>query len=155
MNQDKIEKLREHYVAIKELSKDLTEKDVADCYENCWVSLPFCDLLANLLDVQRRPGLWTYKDFEVFQTLQVGLRRAESLHPVFAEGVYQGLGRVSEELGELAQSINHGEPLERIESEARDLLVVVWRFVRKDYEVCDNCNECKFPCEKCAKGGRQ
>lgn len=142
MNQDKIEALREHYQAIKELSKDLTEKDVADCYENCWVSLPFCDLLANLLDYKRRPGLWTYKDFEAFQTLQVGLRRAESLHPVFAEGVYQGLGRVGEEYGELAQSLNHGESKERVEAEAMDLLVVVWRFVRKDYDIpCGKENE--------------
>lgn len=134
MDKEKIEALREHYQAIKELSKDLTEKDVADCYENCWVSLPFCDLLANLLDYKRRPGLWTYKDFEVFQTLQVGLRRAESLHPVFAEGVYQGLGRVGEEYGELAQCINHCETQDRVEAEALDLLVTAWRFCRKDYE---------------------
>lgn len=71
---------------------------------------------------------------EVCKKLFAALERAEHLHPVFAEGVYQGLGRVGEEYGELAQSLNHGESKERVEAEAMDLLVVVWRFVRKDYE---------------------
>lgn len=91
------------------------------------------------------------RDLLVLDKLKDGLRRAEYLHPCFAEGVFQGLSRVSEELGELAQSVNHGEDQERIEAEARDLLVVVWRFLRKDYEADGLCDDCKRPCEGCGR----
>lgn len=92
---------------------------------------------------------------EIFEAMLKKLAYAENKHPVFAEGAAQGLGRVGEEYGELCQAINHGEPMERIEAEAMDLLVVAFRFVRKDYEQLSDCNECKFPCESCAKGGGQ
>ena len=59
--------------------------------------------------------------------------RARQKHPVFAEGIYQGFGRIGEEYGEVCQAMNHGENNERIEAEAMDLLVVAWRFVRGDY----------------------
>ena len=88
---------------------------------------------------------------EIFEAMLKKLARAEQLHPTFAEGVYQGLGRVGEEYGELAQSINHGESMERIEAEAMDLLVVAFRFVRKDWE--NLCDECKYPCTGCTKRG--
>lgn len=77
----------------------------------------------------------TDADKELFSRLMAHVARAEKLHPVFAEGVYQGLGRIGEEMGELAQSVNHCEPQERVDAEAMDLLTVVWRFVRKDYEM--------------------
>ena len=100
-----------------------------------------------------KPCGYDFKDRDhwVFDRLRDGLRRAEYLHPVFADGVYQGLSRVSEELGELAQSVNRGENQERIEAEARDLLVVVWRFLRKDYEPDCLCDDCKHPCEGCRR----
>lgn len=67
--------------------------------------------------------------------LALALEKAERKHPVFAEGVYQGLGRLSEEMGELSQSVNHGEPQARIDAEAMDLLVVAWRFARRDWQM--------------------
>ena len=94
---------------------------------------------------------FTCRDYRILDSLRGGLRRAEYLHPVFADGIFQGLSRVSEELGELAQSVNHGENQERIETEARDLLVVVWRFLRKDYEPDGLCDDCKRPCEGCGR----
>lgn len=90
---------------------------------------------------------------ELFAELMTALDRAEKLHPIFAEGIYQGLGRVGEEYGELAQSINHGESIERIEAEMMDLLVVVWRLKKGDYKTV--CDECKYPCETCANRSRQ
>lgn len=74
------------------------------------------------------------KDEALYYRLLKALARAKELHPVFAEGIYQGIGCISEEMGELAQSVNHGEPEERVRSEAMDLLVVVWRFVQEEYK---------------------
>lgn len=75
---------------------------------------------------------------QLYYRLMQKLDRARKLHPVFAEGVYQGLGRISEEFGELSQTINHGESSDRMEEEAMDLLVVVWRFVMKEYETSED-----------------
>lgn len=71
----------------------------------------------------------------LIEALLDGLGRAELLHPVFAEGVWEGIGRVSEEHGELAQAVSHNEPDERIRAEAMDLLVVAFRFARRDWEM--------------------
>lgn len=68
-----------------------------------------------------------------YRELLERLAVAEGKHPVYAEGIWQGMGRIGEEYGELCQSVNHGEPEERIMSEAWDLLCVVWRFVRGDW----------------------
>lgn len=76
-----------------------------------------------------------FKNIDIFGDLEEALKIAEQKHPVFAEGVAQGIGRLSEELGEIAQAVNHCEPEKRIMSEALDLLVVAWRFYRRDWEV--------------------
>lgn len=76
-----------------------------------------------------------YKNIDIFGAVEDALKIAEEKHPVFAEGVAQGLGRIGEEFGELCQSINHGESADRVKSEALDLLVVAWRFYRRDWEV--------------------
>ena len=73
------------------------------------------------------------KDEKLFSELLNRLDVAERKHPVFAEGIYQGFGRIGEEYGEVCQAMNHGESDARIEAEAMDLLVVAWRFVRGDY----------------------
>lgn len=70
---------------------------------------------------------------ELYALLNNRLAEAERKHPVFAEGIYQGFGRIGEEYGEVCQAMNHGESDARIEAEAMDLLVVAWRFVRGDY----------------------
>lgn len=77
----------------------------------------------------------TNEDEALFNRLCSALERAKELHPVFAEGIYQGLGRIGEEFGELNQSVNHGESEKRIDAEAMDLLVVVWRFLKKEYNI--------------------
>lgn len=71
---------------------------------------------------------------EILAALKNGVARAEILHPVFAEGIWQGIGRISEEHGELAQAVNHNEGSERIREEALDLFIVTFRFLRGDYE---------------------
>ena len=73
------------------------------------------------------------EDESQYQELLERLAVAQEKHPVYAEGIWQGMGRIGEEYGELCQSVNHGEPEERIMSEAWDLLCVVWRFVRGDW----------------------
>ena len=58
--------------------------------------------------------------------------KAEKKHPRFSEGIYQGIGRIGEEYGEMCQAVNKGEGEERVMDEALDLLCVVWRFCRGD-----------------------
>lgn len=71
---------------------------------------------------------------EIFDELLKRLEVAEGKHPVFAEGIYQALGRVSEEVGELNRSVNHNEGDKRTMDEAFDSLVVIWRFIRGDWK---------------------
>lgn len=71
---------------------------------------------------------------EIFDELLKRLEVAEGKHPVFAEGIYQALGRVSEEVGELNRATNHSEGDKRIMDEAFDSLVVIWRFIRGDWK---------------------
>ena len=70
---------------------------------------------------------------EIASRLAVRLAEAEKKHPVFAEGVYEALGRVSEEVGELVRAVNHNEGESRIMSEAYDTLAVLVRFIRGDW----------------------
>lgn len=76
----------------------------------------------------------TDTDKELFEALMKHVDRAEHLHPVFAEGIWQGLGYLQEELGEVTRAATHNEGEERLRAEILDLLVVCWRFARKDYE---------------------
>ena len=72
---------------------------------------------------------------EIFDEFLKRLATAAAKHPVFAEGIYQALGRVSEEVGELVRAVNHNEGDKRIMDEAFDSLVVIWRFIRGDWRV--------------------
>jgi len=62
------------------------------------------------------------------------VKAAENKHPVFADGIYQGVGVIGEEYGELCQALNKGEGEERVMDEALDLLCVAWRFCRGDWQ---------------------
>lgn len=66
-------------------------------------------------------------------SLIMRLAEAEKKHPRFSEGIYQGIGRIGEEYGEMCQAVNKGEDTGRIMDEAFDLLCVVWRFCRGDW----------------------
>lgn len=48
--------------------------------------------------------------------------------------MYQGVGVLGEEYGELCQALNKGEGEERVMDEALDLLCVAWRFCRMDWK---------------------
>ena len=61
------------------------------------------------------------------------VKAAENKHPDFADGIYQGVGVIGEEYGELCQALNKVQGEERVMDEALDLLCVVWRFCRGDW----------------------
>ena len=75
------------------------------------------------------------KDWLQFLKLMRHVQRAEQLHPTFGEGIYEAIGKISEEGGELAHAANHNEGEQRIMEEGLDLLCVAWRFVREDWRV--------------------
>ena len=91
---------------------------------------------------------------EIVEALKSAFCKAQLLHPGFAEGPYEALGFLSEEHGEVTKAITKGEGKRRMQEELIDLIVVAWRMLRGEHEDTD-CNECKFPCEECSKGGRQ
>lgn len=72
-------------------------------------------------------------DDELYRRLAVRVTEAERKHPAFADGIYQGVGVIGEEYGELCQALNKDQGEERVMDEALDLLCVVWRFYRGDW----------------------
>ena len=62
------------------------------------------------------------------------VKAAEEKHPDFSDGIYQGVGVIGEEYGELCQALNKGQGEARVMDEALDLLCVVWRFCRGDWQ---------------------
>lgn len=62
------------------------------------------------------------------------VKAAENKHPDFADGIYQGVGVIGEEYGELCQALNKNQGDERVMDEAFDLLCVAWRFCRMDWK---------------------
>ena len=62
------------------------------------------------------------------------VKAAEEKHPDFADGIYQGVGVIGEEYGELCQALNKMQGEGRVMAEALDLLCVVWRFCRGDWQ---------------------
>ena len=73
-------------------------------------------------------------DGKVLFALISRIAKAEKKHPDFADGIYQGVGVIGEEYGELCQALNKGEGEERVMDEAFDLLCVAWRFCRMDWK---------------------
>ena len=73
-------------------------------------------------------------DDELYRSLAARAVEAEKKHPVFSDGIYQGVGVIGEEYGELCQALNKQQGEERIMDEALDLLCVVWRFCRGDWQ---------------------
>ena len=78
------------------------------------------------------------RDAKLWRFLQHRLAAAGRKHPIFADGIWQGMGRIGEEYGELCQAVNKDEGEARITAEAWDLLVVAWRFVRGDWRETSN-----------------
>ena len=142
MQYEKLKRLKELYTSLMQELDGVTEKEALALYEDATVDLSLCDFIYLFSNFQASlEGIDNNKNIELFFKLGKALVRAERLHPIFAEGVYQGIGRLSEEMGEISHAANRGESIERLESEAMDMLVVAWRFARKDYEQSSDCDE--------------
>lgn len=89
-------------------------------------------IVINITDEDKQESL--SMDGKVLFALIDRIAEAEKKHPDFADGIYQGVGVIGEEYGELCQALNKGEGEERVMDEALDLLCVVWRFCRGDWE---------------------
>lgn len=72
-------------------------------------------------------------DVPLLMKLADRVKAAETKHPDFSDGIYQGVGVIGEEYGELCQALNKGQGEERVMDEALDLLCVAWRFCRGDW----------------------
>ncbi len=90
------------------------------------------DALAQLEDADTRRRI---NDAELYQCFLERLKFAEAKHPIFAEGPYQGLAYVEEEVGELVKAVTKGESEDRIFDEAIDVIVTAWRYARQDWKV--------------------
>ena len=73
--------------------------------------------------------------FALRYAITKGLARARELHPIYAEGKYQALGRISAEVGELAQAVEKGEGKAREKEEIIDSIVVLIRFWLEEHNV--------------------
>ena len=74
------------------------------------------------------------QNLDFFAELDHRMAVAEKKHPVFAEGVYQGIGVVTEEVGELSQAANKAQGEDRMEAEGWDVAAVAARFARGDWK---------------------
>ena len=61
--------------------------------------------------------------YELLYKIIMGLQRARKLHPVFAEGKYQALGRISAEVGELVQAV---EKMKARQERKRKSSIALW-----------------------------
>ena len=68
------------------------------------------------------------------EELKTKVAVAEKKHPVFADGIPQGVGYISEEVGELNQAVNKNQGLKRILDENWDVIVTAFRFWRGDWK---------------------
>ena len=99
-----------------------------------------CDgcIVGTLSDVEQMRILGNGRSgagYELKYDVIKGLHRARQLHPQYAEGVWQGLGVVSAEVGELVRAVEKREGRERVKAEIIDCLVVLIRFWLEEYEV--------------------
>ena len=89
-------------------------------------------IVINITDEDKQKSL--SMDGKVLFALISRIAKAEEKHPDFADGIYQGVGVIGEEYGELCQALNKNQGEERVMDEALDLLCVAWRFCRMDWK---------------------
>lgn len=89
-------------------------------------------IVINFTDEDKQESL--SMDGKVLFALISRIAKAEEKHPDFSDGIYQGVGVIGEEYGELCQALNKGQGEERVMDEALDLLCVAWRFCRMDWK---------------------
>lgn len=75
--------------------------------------------------------------YELFYRIIKGLARARKLHPQYAVGKYQALGRIGAEYGELVQAVEKSEGRNREKDEIIDLIVVSIRAWLDEYETLE------------------
>ena len=63
------------------------------------------------------------------------VERARRLHPKFAEGPYEAIGRITAEVGELVQAVEKGEGRQREKDEIMDAIVTLLRMWQDEHEV--------------------
>ncbi|MDR2820944.1 MAG: hypothetical protein LBB60_10515 [Desulfovibrio sp.] len=73
---------------------------------------------------------------ELVRDLAREIEFARAKHPVFAEGIYQALGRVGAEYGELVQAVEKGMPQEETAKEAMHLIVTAVRMLNGEHGKC-------------------
>lgn len=89
-------------------------------------------IIINITDEDKQESLTD--DGRVLFALISRIAKAKEKHPEFADGMYQGVGVIGDEYGELCQVLNKNQGEERVMDEALDLLCVVWRFCRMDWK---------------------
>lgn len=70
-------------------------------------------------------------DSMTLKNINQSVSKARKKHPKFAFSAFQVVSIATEELGEFAQAINDGD-LKAADSEARDLIAVLVRFLERD-----------------------
>ena len=68
---------------------------------------------------------------QTIDSINQNVAKARKKHPKFAFSAFQVVSIATEELGEFAQAINDGD-LKAADSEARDLIAVLVRFLERD-----------------------
>lgn len=68
---------------------------------------------------------------QTIDSINQNVAKARKKHPKFAFFTFQVVSIATEELGEFAQAINDGD-LKAADSEARDLIAVLVRFLERD-----------------------
>lgn len=68
---------------------------------------------------------------QTIDSINQNVAKARKKHPKFAFSTFQVVSIATEELGEFAQAINDGD-LKAADSEARDLIAVLVRFLERD-----------------------
>lgn len=73
--------------------------------------------------------------YELLYTIVRALHRGRRLHPTFAEGKYEAIGKVTAEVGELVRAVDKGEGTSREKAEIVDSIVVLIRMWLNEHEV--------------------
>lgn len=105
----------------------------AACGAECAASMCESECPGDEHDEQQVPGIRAQNLF-FLADLDRRMAIAERKHPLFADGVYQGLGVETEEVGELSQAANKQQGKERLAEESWDVAVVAARFARGDWK---------------------
>ena len=76
------------------------------------------------------------KGEKLLRAIAERLLHARLQHPVYAEGVYQGLSRITDEHEELVHAVEHETPQRQFD-EALDVIATCVRFANREYEFKD------------------